>query len=166
MNENNNRVSKAYPDKTYQDILLHLNGIEALVKDYKVGLTPEERQMMPKINIDNKAFVDDTKNEMSNPAAADFMPPFLKPTDLDVDITMFSQNETIAARLNNIWQTVDDIRMVAGSEAYTTALTFKKLADAANNSGIPGAAAISAKLGERFAGQGKTNAKGGDTPAA
>lgn len=166
MNENNNRVSKAMPELIFQEILDHLDDTDSLLQTYKVGLTPDERITMPKINIDNKAFVEDASNEMQTPTAGQILPAFLKPTDILVDLNMFAQGEKIITKLNNLQQVIDDIRMVAGSEAYTTALTFKKLAEAAHNAGIPGTKSIIDKLRERFAGQGKTDAHGGENPTA
>lgn len=154
MNENINRVQAAFTDDDFQEIIQTINQLDTLLTPYRIGLSPEERVAMPKINVDNKTFVEDATTEIQNPTAAQFMPPYFKPSDMVSDLKMYQQNEVIASRLNNLFQISDDLRVVAGSEAFTSALAFKRMADQAAKIGIPGAGPISDKLKERFSGQG------------
>jgi hypothetical protein len=165
MNENNNRVPAAMADTVMTDIMNTIQVLETKLTAYMVGLSPEERIGLPKINVDNKAFVEDAINEMRNPVAAQIIPAFLKPADADADLKMFNQMELVFARMTNLASKVEGTRILAGSEAYTTALSFKRLADAAEAAGIAGAGAIAVKLRERFKGQGSTASNAPDITA-
>ncbi|MFA6151200.1 MAG: hypothetical protein WC716_07770 [Chitinophagaceae bacterium] len=165
MNENNNRVPGSLPDPLFLSLETILNNFEAALSPYIVGITAEERIMMPKINVDNKDFTLDAINQMRHPIMGQILPAFLKPSDAESDMKMFGQLETLCSRLKNILSQVDNTRMVAGSEAYSTALVTKKLVEAAEASGIRGAEGIAKKLRERFKGQGSST-QSPETPAA
>lgn len=164
MNENNNRVAAAFTDAELAQILMGLQSVEALLQPYMVGLSPEERMALPKINVDNKAFAEDAINTMRDTTAAQILPAFLKPDDAEADLKMFDQLEQIYTRLTVITGRVESTRILAGSEAYTTALSFKRLADAAEMAGVPGANVIAARLRERFKGQGPSSGPADTNP--
>jgi hypothetical protein len=156
MNENNNRVARVISAAEFMTVTDLLTKIESILLPYTVGLTPNERMGIPKINVDNKVFIEDCFNEMKVPSSANFMPAFLKTEDMEVDLTMFDLFETLTTRLASLTGKVDNTRMLAGSEAFSTALVFKKMADAAEAAGIPGADITARKLRERFKGQGSS----------
>jgi hypothetical protein len=153
MNENNNRVTRTIPEATHASIIEMLTNLETLLAPFTVGLTPAERKSLPKINVDNRMFIQDCINEMKVPTSQNFVPVFLKPTDVEVDLAVFDQCEALAARLASLAGRVDSTRLLGGSEAFVSALTFKKLADAAESAGVPGANVTARKLRERFKGQ-------------
>jgi hypothetical protein len=154
MNENNNRVQRCISAAEFATITGLINDLERLLLPYTVGLTPDERKALPKINVDNRMFIQDALNEMKLPSSANIMPAFFKSLDVEVDLTMFDQCENLAARLTSLAGKVDNTRLLSGSEAFTSGLTFKKLADAAEAAGVPGADQTARKLRERFKGQG------------
>ena len=119
---------------------------------------------LPKINVDNRDFVNDAVNQMDSADALEFMPSFFKPEMTKTDMTMHNQMEVIGERTTEILKKVDGTRILAGSEAFTSALTFKRLADTAELAGIQGAAKIAERLRERFAGQGPGKSTDGPTP--
>jgi predicted transcriptional regulator len=156
MNENNNRVQRAISAAEYATVTGLINDLEKFLVPYTVGLTPEERKGLPKINVDNRMFIQDALNEMKLPSSSNIMPAFFKPLDVEVDLTMFDQCEALTSRLSSLARKVDNTRILSGSEAFSSALTFKRLADAAEAAGVPGADQTARKLRERFAGQGVT----------
>jgi len=162
MNQTNNRINIVIPVKDKQAMLEKIKDLESLFRPYLAGLTPSERKTLPKINVDNKVFVEDVLNHMTTAAAADFLPGYLSPAAMQYDLTLFEQMDELLAPLASLVSKVDDTRLLAGSEAYSSSLAFKRLADAAAMSGVPGAIDISRKLKERFYGQGS----GPDTPPA
>lgn len=166
MNENNNRVQRAISAAEFATITDLLTNLEKLLLPYTVGLTPEERKLLPKINVDNRMFIQDCINEMKLPSSANIMPPYFKVLDVEVDLAMFDQCEILASRLTALAGKVDNTRILAGSEAFTSGLTFKKLADTAENAGVPGADQTARKLRERFKGQGPTGNGTEETPPA
>jgi len=156
MNENNNRVTKAMPEDVYNQVISHLDSIEKALAPYIVGTSADERMGLPKINVDNKVFVTDTITEMQQPTAKNIMPGYFDPSTANEDIKMFDQCEVLTSRCSTLADKLNGTRMVAGSEAYSTALTFKKLAETAETAGIPRALDIARKLRERFKAQGPT----------
>lgn len=84
------------------------------------------------------SFVIGAIEEMRNPVMLEICPKFLKAENVESDLKMFSQLSAIQSRLDNIYKQVDSTRILAGSETYTSALTLKKLAEAAEGAGIPG----------------------------
>ena len=59
-------------------------------------------------------------------------------------------------KLSQILEKINDTQLLAGSEAYTSALTVYKLFGSAADAGIPGTDTIYDLLKQRFAGQGGT----------
>lgn len=56
MNENNNRVKSSFSETVFNNINASLDSLELSIKENMVGLTPEERKLLPKINVDNRVF--------------------------------------------------------------------------------------------------------------
>ena len=150
MNENNNRVQAALPDKTLDQCLGMIAQLNGLLESYMTGLSPEERIALPKINVDNRDFINDAINQMQTADAKNLLPAFLKPADAESDLRMFAQMEKLAVALTALLAKIDATRILAGSEAYTTALTFKKIAEAGEMAGITGAGKIAETLRTRF----------------
>jgi hypothetical protein len=157
MNENNNRVQAALPDATFSKVINLLTEVSTTLESYFVGLTPEERMGLPKINVDNRDFIGDAINQMYLPEAKNVLPPFVKPENAESDLLMFAQMEKISVQLLSLFGKADATRIIAGSEAYGTALMFKRLADAGEAAGIPGADKLAVALRARF------KANGGNT---
>ena len=117
-----------------------------------IGLTTEERIALPAINVNNKVFTEDAINAGVNNAA--MLPAFLSVPSMQTDITLFDQLDEIIGMLKQTLEKLEDTHLLAGSEAYSSALMLYKLFGAAADSGIPGADAIVAQLRERFTSKG------------
>jgi hypothetical protein len=122
-----------------------------------VGLTTRERETLPKISELNKIFVEDSLMAMRNNKG--FLPGYLEPLEVEKDITLFGQLDEVLQLSNQLVERVSDTQMLAGSEAFVTALTCYRLFEAAANAGLPGSDAIYNQLKQRFAGQGTPAAK-------
>ena len=121
---------------------------------FLIGLTTEERILLPAINVDNKVFTEDAINAGVNNAG--MLPTFLSVSDMQTDLALFNQLDELIAMLKQTLEKLDDTQLLAGSESYSSALMLYKLFGAAADSGIPGADAIVAQLRERFTSQGNT----------
>ena len=120
-----------------------------------LGLTIEERVNLPKINVNNKVFVEDAINAMeTNPT---FLPSYFNLAELKKDLTLYVQLDPLLTEINKLGEKIDDTQMLAGSEAYVTALAAYRHFDAAASAGIPGADTIYNNLKTRFAGQGPSS---------
>ena len=125
---------------------------------FLIGLTTEERIALPAIDVNNKAFTEDAINAGVNNAS--LIPSYVSVATMQNDMTLFSQLDEIIILIKQLLEKLEDTQLLAGSEAYTSALVLYKLFGSAADAGVPGADAITAQLKQRFAGQGGT----GTTP--
>lgn len=119
---------------------------------FLIGLTPDERTSIPAINVNNKAFTEDAINAGVNNAA--LIPSYVSVASMENDLTLFTQLDEINGILGQLCEKVEDTKLLAGSEAYVSALTLYKLFGAAADAGVAGTDAIVNQLKTRFAGQG------------
>lgn len=121
---------------------------------FLIGLTVEERVALPAIDVNNKAFAEDAINAGLNNAT--LIPSYVSVPSMQNDMTLFNQLEEISGIVNQLQEKLEDTKLLAGSEAYTSALALYKLFGAASDAGVPGTDAIVTQLKARFAGQGGT----------
>ena len=119
---------------------------------FLIGLTVEERMALPTIDVSNKAFTEDAIIAGLNNAA--LIPSYVSVPNMQNDMVLFNQLEEIIAVVNQLLEKLEDTKLLAGSEAYVSALALYKLFGAASDAGVPGSDAIVAQLKTRFAGQG------------
>ncbi len=149
-----NLIRNSFPQAQVTAANTALSTLEGIYEPNAPSLTPDQRKTSPKINVSNKAFVEDALNVLDLPAAAAFIPSYINRADMQIDLTTFEQVDAVLVRLMRLVSILEDYRIAAGSEAYSTGLMVKKMADVATLAGINGASEISRKLGERFEGQG------------
>lgn len=119
---------------------------------FLIGLTVEERIALPAIDVNNKIFTEDAITAGVNNAA--MLPAYLSVTNMQSDLTLFTQLEEVIALVKQLLEKLEDTQLLAGSESYSSALALYKLFGSAAESGVPGADAIVAQLRQRFANQG------------
>ena len=125
---------------------------------FLIGLTIDERIALPAINVNNKAFTEDAINAAVNNTA--LIPSYVNVPNMQSDLTLFSQLDELILLTKQLLERLEDTQLLAGSEAYTSALAVYKLVSSASDAGVPGADTIYSQLKTRFAGQG-----GSGTPA-
>ena len=119
---------------------------------FLIGLTIEEREKLSAIDVENKVFTEDAINAgVNNP---DLLPSYISVASIQTDMLLFNQLDELLLLVKQSLEKLEDTHLLAGSEAYTTALMLYKLFGAAADSGVPGADAIAAQLRERFTAQG------------
>lgn len=121
---------------------------------FLLGLTMEERSSLPKINVANKAFTEDAINAMVNNPT--LLPAYFNVAEMQKDMTLFAQLDELNILINQLAERVSDTQMLAGSEAYVSALAAYRNFEAAANAGVSGADTIYDLLKSRFANQGGT----------
>lgn len=156
----NNRVSATLTTEQIADVKAALQKVRDTLP-FLIGLTNDERQSLPKMSKVNRGFTDDAINAISNNAA--MFPAYLDVAELRKDLQLYDQLDELVALANQACELLRDTQMLAGSEAYATALTGYKLVAAAATSGVPGAKTVYDTLKKRFEGQG-VNANGVETP--
>jgi hypothetical protein len=157
---NNNRVHETLTNEK----LLYIKSLLAEVQNsmpFLLGLSPAERMSLPKINVSNKAFTEDALNALRNNSA--MFPSFMTVDMMERDVTLFAQLDEISTICRQLCEKVEDTRMVAGSEAFTTALGIYRIAEAASIAGMPGSKVVYQHLRDRFR---NTRSTGTDTGGA
>lgn len=129
---------------------------------FLIGLTTDERIALPAINVNNKAFTEDAINAAVNNAS--LIPSYVNVPNMQNDLTLFSQLDEIILLTKQLLERLEDTQLLAGSEAYTSALAVYKLIGSAADAGVPGADVINAQLKARFATQGNTASRTATPP--
>ncbi len=119
---------------------------------FLVGLNNDEKVSMAKISVSNKQFVQDALTIMNN--NAELFPAYMSSEELHKDLTLYSQLDELVALAQQLTEKLRDTQILAGSEAYVSALSVYRLVEAASKAGLPGADTAYDQLAERFAGQG------------
>ncbi len=119
---------------------------------FLIGLTVDERITRPKINVNNKAFTEDAINAAVNNAS--MIPAYFSTANMLTDLNLFEQLDELLLVINQLVEKIDDTHMLAGSEAFVSALASYRLFEAAATAGVPGADTIFAQLKARFQNQG------------
>ena len=153
-NITNNRISQELNDTIIQKINDAINVIQDNLP-FLIGLTKVERRTLPKINRQNKLFVDDTLKVMKN--NQHLVPPYISFQEINRDFTLYKQLDEIGLKLAQLAEKTSDTQMLAGSEAYSAALMFYKMAQLAAQAGVAGADTVYDTLKERFKGQGPSS---------
>ena len=150
-NLTNNRINTTATAAQVTAVKTALQTIAANLP-FLVGLTTEERIALPSINVSNKAFTEDAINAgVNNPA---LIPSYVSVVNMKNDMLLFTQLDEIIMMTKQLLEKMEDTQLLAGSEAYTSALTLYKLLGSAADAGVGGTDAIVTQLKQRFAGQG------------
>lgn len=146
-NLTNNRINVSLSAEAEQQVRTGISMImEAM--PFLVGLTPSERVNLPKINVNNKVFTEDAINAaLNNPT---LLPQFVKVDEMQSDLVLFEKLDALSVMLQQLLEKVSDTQMLAGSEAYASALTVYRIIGAAAESGVEGMKSVYDQLKERF----------------
>ena len=147
-NTNQNLLNQVIAALTVTEISESLATVESALPD--ATLTDEQRRSLNAISVDNKVFAEEMLDEMNtNPNAAVNATYNLE--FLDNDLQLFRQVETIISRLMDILQRLDDLKRLAGHEAYGMATAAYGMLEVMARTGVPGAQASYDRLKPRFA---------------
>lgn len=136
------------------DITAMNNSIADIANKLPIAsLTEDQRGRLNGIDVDNKVFVEDVITEIGI-SGAGILPPFINGSLMQTDLTLFSQLDALESSLNNLLQTISDLKRIAGDEAYGMSTAIYKMYEAANAAGIPGAKQSYDKLKVRYDKQG------------
>lgn len=154
--QTNNRISVTVDEKAIEQAKEHLRALNELFP-YLIGLTPGERQTLPKMDVNNKIFVEDALNAAKSNSQV--LPAYLNLNELQLDKQGFERLDEIVLLTAQLAQKLRDTQILMGSEAYVSALTIYRLFESATRDGVPGAKAVYEQLAGRFRGQGKSTGK-------
>ncbi len=152
-----NRISIQIPEDVLNEIRECLTKARTLMAPYAQSLTPKQRQGLAKMSDGTEAFVTKSLDFMASDPQ--FNPPYIDLAELKKDLDAYFQlkpYDTLATQLSDEFS---DTVMMAGSEAYTTALAYYNAVKMAARMNVPGAKAIYEELRKRFEGQGITKSR-------
>ena len=143
-----NRVSFKISETDMSTINSSISSIVTTLKPYLLALAPEERQELAKMSDKSVAFVDKCLTyAKTNP---EFAPPYLIIADLEEDLENVRLLTAFCNPLELITTGLDDTIMLAGSEAYSAALSFYNSVKQASKQNVPNAKTIYEDLRARF----------------
>jgi hypothetical protein len=136
------------PKDLIEQAIAKIDEVIAMLKAYLYSLTPEDRQNILKMGDKSLAFVEKT-DELAgiNPQ---FVPPYVNLDDLKTDLVDAVNLRALSNRLQQLSREVDDTVMLAGSEAFTQALSIYSVVKQAARDNVPGAEAVFEELQKRF----------------
>ena len=114
------------------------------------ALSPDERQTLPKAGDKTVAFLDKTKEFIES--NSDLVPAFIDKDEYVIDLNGMNELHEYHTPVNQLASMLNDSMMLAGSEAYVTALAFYKNVKNAAKMNIPGAKEVNEELSRRFKG--------------
>lgn len=147
-NLQNNRISITATPAQITAVKAALQTISANLP-FLIGLTTDERKTLNTIDVNNKAFTEDTINAAVNNSL--LVPPYISISNMQTDLSLFSQLDELSGVANQLCERLEDTKMLAGSEAYGAALALYKVFGSAADAGVPGADSIVEQLQKRFA---------------
>ncbi|MDR1335310.1 MAG: hypothetical protein LBK22_00590 [Tannerella sp.] len=126
----------------------HIDVANSLLAPYLMSLTPEERRDMLKMGNKTLSFVE--KAQAYAHQYPQLCPSYLNLTGFDTDMTDATGLRRVHITAKQLSDNIDDTVMIAGSEAFQTALIFYNAVKAAAAQDIPGAKEVYADLKTRF----------------
>jgi len=146
-NLNSNRIDATLTAASIQEAKNELHSFEDLLP-FLTGLTPQERMTLPKINVSNKIFVEDSLMHIQNTPGV--LPPYVDVVKLKNDLVLYTQMDELLSVARRIVEKLEDTMMLAGSEAFVMSLVAYRLFAAAAVAGVPGADTAYNHLQQRF----------------
>ena len=146
---NENKISIIISEQKVLDALQVVNTLKEQLPGL-VTLTPDERRAYLKMGDKSLAFVQKAQEYAA--LHPDLVPSFVDVAEMKKDIDAVIALQTIYRKLNELHSELDDTIMLAGSEAFTAALTFYNAAQSAAKHNVQGAKEIAGDLSIRFPG--------------
>jgi hypothetical protein len=140
--------ARAIPDEVLDVVRSKLREVIDSISPYATPLTAQERPHLPRMGEKGLSFVEKSKELAGeNPA--------LRPNYLDMDAFTVDFHDATGLRTlrNNaaqVLELIDDIVLLAGSEAYQAALLYYNYVHELALRDVPGAKAIYEELRKRF----------------
>jgi hypothetical protein len=143
-----NEISLNIPTADKAAIAAAIQTLQEKLLPHLATLTKEDRITLPKMGDKTYAFVvKGVQYVTENPT---LVPSFIDVSELKVDLEAVSLLRTYYNPLFQLAQALDDSMMLAGSEAYSSVLTFYQATKGAAKMGIPNAKNVYDELKARF----------------
>ena len=143
-----NRLSITIPTADLAAAKAALQQVQTILAPYVIALTPEQRKTIPKMSDGTEPFVAKVIEYAAD--APQFLPPFVDRQEFDKDWQAISGLLPLLRLCTQIEDTLSDTTMMAGSEAYVSALSYYNSVKQAAKVNAPDAKAIYEDLRKRF----------------
>lgn len=143
-----NRLSIQIPAADLAAAKAALQQVQTILAPYVIALTPEQRKSLPKMSDGTEPFVAKVIEYAAD--APQFLPPFVNKDEFDKDWQAISGLLPLLRMCTQIEDTLSDTTMMAGSEAYVSALSYYNSVKQATKVNAPDAKAIYEDLRKRF----------------
>lgn len=143
-----NRISFLLSDEEKTDINQAVGTLVNILEPKLMTLTLDERKELPKMGDRTVAFVE--KALEYGEEYPQYMPAFIDVAEAKVDFEAVKSLRGYFTQLERITNELDDSMTLAGSEAYSSALSIYKVLKNAASMGEPGAEEAVSELGNRF----------------
>ena len=146
-----NQFAADIPAAAIQQAQQAIAALRAALDAYLHPLTPEERRTMLRMADKTVAFVQKTADYATSSPA--FVPAFVSLDEMKQDLTGLGQLTPLYQQLAQLTELLDSTMMVAGSEAYGSALTIYNNIKFMAQNRQPGAQTAYDDLKQRFPGR-------------
>lgn len=148
-----NRISIEIPAADLAAARAALQQVQTILAPYVIALTPDQRKTIPKMSDGTEPFVAKVVEYADDDPQ--FLPPFVNKEEFEKDWNAVSGLLPLLRTCTQIADTLNDTAMLAGSEAYISALSYYNSVKQAAKVNVPDAKAIYEDLRKRFEGQGR-----------
>ncbi len=144
-----NQISIIIPQTVIDEITTKLKECKTALVPFTKGLTDSERQTILKMGDKTVSTIQKTQSYVTtNP---EFAPSYMDKVEFDKDVNVVTQLSPILNLAQQIARDTDDTIMIAGSEAFYSALLYYGTVNEAHKKGVPTAQPIYDDLKQRFA---------------
>lgn len=144
--KNNHSIS--IPGEVVDQVNTKVDEIYELLKAYLITLTKEERRTILKMGEKALSFVSNANNlSKEHP---ELLPSFVAQEDFDIDVADATSLLPLENNLTALSSLINDTAMLAGSEAYNSALLFYNNVKLAAKNNVPGAKEVYDELKTQF----------------
>ncbi|MFA5971552.1 MAG: hypothetical protein WC780_04290 [Lentimicrobiaceae bacterium] len=148
-----NRINFSIPDADQTRIDEAFTTINDILKPFMVVLSDTDRKTLPKMADATLPFVEKVASyAVTHPQ---FKPDYVNAEELATDVNGFKTSNRILASASQLVRLLEDISILSGSEAYSSALSYYRNVKVQSRDGRPGAKTVCDDLQQRFEGQGK-----------
>lgn len=127
--------------------------INNILKPNTVVLSDTERKTLPKMADATLPFVEKVASySVTHPQ---FKPDYVDAEELAIDVNGYKASNRILTSASQLVRLLEDISILSGSEAYSSALSYYRNVKVQSRDGRPGAKTVCDDLRQRFENQGK-----------
>lgn len=144
-----NSLSFTISEEEEARVTAAIEELTSILKPRLESLTKEQRSEIPKMGDGTEPFVEKVLDYAKS--NEEFAPAYMDVAELEIDMNAVNQLKDIYRPLIQLVEQLDDSIMLAGSEAYVSALAYYNSVKIGSRMNVAGAKSIFDDLKQRFA---------------